>query len=292
MLKQVSKKLKALLLLGMAVILTGCANIEYSRVVYPTGEILDSITVTLDTQQITAANYNLTALTEIIRDDLSLYFLTNISTFKSESWICDDLTQEEKNDIQNNITYDANITNDKTQVIAYIYFKNRTAYTAYQTWLNPNYETELQEANTPTIVTGTFFNTQIITNNSVYAQYLQSSIANTINTKYFNTLGLGETFNLSDDITIMQSYGNADTSIDSNATSILLEGGIKMHVWEIDPTTTSQVLEFYYHTPNTPNWYLSALSIAVISVLIIYVNKILKGKYQNTDKIIFRTNQK
>jgi hypothetical protein len=69
------------------------------------------------------------------------------------------------------------------------------------------------------------------------------------------------------DLKLTQEYASPDLEVYSNADEIVVEDGLKMHHWSIDPNSLEFELEFYTVTPHTTSWYILALIISFLSIV-------------------------
>ncbi len=274
MLQFLQKYFKLFALVLFATMLTGCASIDYSRVVQKSGAVTDRVVVTLDLQKISTAGYNVNALLLNIQNDLELLYIANVREFVTQTLLSNQLTMEEKTAIAENIQSSVDITNDKTKVIATIEFKTKNAFDKYYDWLHaqqePSDDEEENEQKQPVeIVQNVYFTTYIQTSPNAYGDIVNGNLAPIFN-KYFATLALGQEFGLTD-LKLTQIYASPNQDLRSNAHFTETSQGLKIHYWNISPTGGEQQLKFYTYTPNTRMWYITALTVAVAFAFVLLV---------------------
>lgn len=283
MLTNLTKHLKLIILAVFAFILTGCAQMDYSRIVFANGRVQDRVVITLDTDKIKAAGYSTNSLLTVIQNDLELYFLSGVRSFKSESQSNINFTEEQKNLINNSILSSVDITADLKKVVATITFENNEVFDMYYTWQKQQNETPEEEPASNVIVKkGFYFNTYIQTSSTAYGDIINSFFYE----KYSTDLGLSQHFTLND-ISFSQIYASNNLALKSNALYTEVNSGIKFHYWQVNPLNNNQTLEFYAYSPQTTSWYVTALAISLLAVIIIFAYNLFNKKPQHKTKIDF-----
>lgn len=264
-------KLLLLLLVGFA--LTGCANIQYSRVIDADGAVTDRVVVELDLQQISAAGYNINNLIAQIEDDFELLYFGNVTNYLQSVQEDTTLTTTQKTQIANNISTNVATTQDKTKIVATIAFATSQTFEDYYDWVA--LQSEQEQTNNVQQLDGFLFTTYVQTSTNAFGNLQTGNLAS-VTTTYLQTLGLEQDFSLSD-ITLTQLYASPNTSLDSNADLITFENGLKVHMWTLDPIA-DQTLEFYTYYPNKPMWYLTAIMASVATAIVILIQGQLATK--------------
>ena len=272
-------KLKNLILcvfvLCITIMLTGCANVDYSRFVYPTGEITDRLVVELDVKKIHDAGVNVSVLVQNIKQDLENYYIQPIIDFKNE-YMHEEHTYEQKQYVNNGILHNVEVVGNY-RIAAEVTFKSISLFNLY--YGNDSDNLEGDSDGQIEFRQGTFVNRYVQSSQNAFAVLKTDAIKQLVE-KYKMLTSNQFTW---DDVTLTQVYASPDTDIKSNADVTEVSQGIKMHQWEIDPNNLDFNLEFYTVTPRTGPWYILALFITLLVTFIIY-NNIRSHKYKDEKK--------
>lgn len=287
MLQKLTRHLKLISLAVFAFILAGCAQIDYSRIVFANGRVQDRVVVSLETEQIQAAGFNTNALLSNIQNDLELFFLGPVRLFKSQSQTNANLTEEQKALINTSILSSVDITADLKKVVATITFEDATVFDMYYAWQKQQSGSSEEEetSSNVTVKKGFYFNTYVQSTSSAYGDIINGALA-PFYEKYATTIGLSQRFNLSD-VNFSQIYASSNLGLKSNAQFTEVNSGIKFHYWQIDPLQPNQKLEFYAYSPQTTSWYITALAISLLTVIIIFAYSRFSKKPEFKTKINF-----
>ena len=251
MLTKLKQNLKLLVLLIFGLALTGCANIQYNRIIDTDGKVTDRVVIELDLQALSSAGYNTNQLISSIENDLQLFYLANVTDYKTAVQNNVELSTEVKTQLLQNIETTVYTTVDHTKIVASITFATLEDFNAYYGWLDEQNPDSSEEENQVTQIDGYFFTTYVQASPNVFGN-LQTGNLSSITNYYLQTLNLEDHFSLND-VTLAQLYASPNTSLDSNATEITLENGLKVHMWTLDPLQDT-TLEFYNYSPNQWAW--------------------------------------
>ena len=257
------KLLISFCLIFMILILSGCANVSYNRVVTKDGVILDAVCVTLDESAITSKGYNVTTVKEDIKDRMWTYLNAIITDFQLRD---DGLDILEKLNVRQNMTPNV-IVKDNT-ILAYFKFNNYTVF-SYFYGLHLN-DDEVEDDN---IQKGFLFDKNITLGKTIFASEDARFIENEF-LAYFNS-----DYSLSD-VDYEYMFGSYENRIYSDADNIYKKDGVKYHKWYISPNKTDKEVCTYTLKLHTVNWYVVALITTgvflAISLIILAFQKLIK----------------
>lgn len=269
------KNLLSLIIVVFCVILFGgCASIDYSRGVYPEGKIVDRIVVEIDNSAFKYCMFSKTDMLTIIKVDFENYYIQPIEDFKTEFWASNH-TFSEKQKVQDGIITDVRIVNDT--VFCEVTYSSQEIFDLYYAQTSSSSESQDNDGSNVELREGVFVDKYVQSTNNAYAVLKTEFLQNLIKKYkgYFkNNYGLAN-------LKLTQEYASPDTTINSNATETeIVDGIMKMHYWEIDPNNLDFELEFYTVSPHTTSWYIVALVLSLLSILIV-VTILYKRKRAN-----------
>lgn len=263
-------KIKKILLLAFCLIIifftTGCASIEYTRAVNNNGEILDAVSVKLDNSKITSAGYNINEVKNYIETKMQNYLLAIKNSFIERD---DDLTSLEKNSVLNNIKY--GVTEKDNYIIASFVFNN---YSTFKYFYGLHLLTEDDDNSTKVqefLVTKTINSGKTIFS-SENAKFITNEFVS-----YFNN-----DFTIND-ANLIYTYGTSSNTLYSDATNKFYLDGINYHQWIIDDI--NQEITTYTLQANALNWYVLALALTFILLIILYLISIFKKNNKNNKNL-------
>ena len=267
-------KLKNLILVAVLTIftfiLTGCANVDYSRFINQNGEITDKLVIELDVKKINEAGIKTSFISEKIIDDLDSLYIQPIRNFK-DKYMHEDHTYEQKQLVNNGITYGLQMLGD-SKIVAEVKFSSIVTFNLYYGVDDSSQEEEELEFRE-----GTFVNKYVQSTQNAFAVLKTKQLKQLIK-KYENLFD--NKFLLNNDVKLTQVYASPNTDIKSNANATEITQGIKMHQWEIDCENLDFNLEFYTLTAKTGPWYILALFVTFLVVFVLYCN-IRSKKFKN-----------
>lgn len=249
------------ILILLATVLAGCANVDYSRFVYPTGEITDKLVVELDAEKIAAAHVSLSKVSEQILNDMETLYIQPVRDFKDE-YAHSTHTAEQKKLVSEGITYGFEMAGDR-KIVATISFSSIATFNLFY---NVSENTNKQE---PELREGTFINRYVQSSQNAFAVLKTKQLKQLVSR--YESMFDGN-FRLGTDVKLTQVYASPKTDIKSNAHETEISQGIKMHQWEISPENLDFALEFYTISAKTGSWYILALFITFLVVFVVYCN--------------------
>lgn len=258
------KKLLVFVFLSFAIILSGCAKVQYQHIFNADGTIVDSFVVELDEASLNAKNVNVSNLKFQIKDKMTYYMQIFINAFYSRD---DGLSREEKNSIFSNV--DTKIEENEKYIIARFTFKNATAFTYF-------YGYQLIDDTDDGIETteGTFYNTSVSSGKTIFS----SDVAKNVAEEFRTSETINNKFTL-DDVKFYYTFGTTHSKIHSNATYQFDENGVCYHQWALN-TIDDEIITFTLQ-PKPINWYILALSLTFILAVILYVISLFTRKKQS-----------
>ena len=288
--KKYFKKIFSLIfVLVLSVLLTGCANIEYYRVVDGYGFILEKLIIDIDKESLkntypVNTNQAINNLKTTIENEFK-DFEAKINKWKFDNFgiynklyteLCEDITIDSvvvihdggdikatlnlgfENEKMFYIFYGvAEITDENGDIVEYV-----PALNDYGPFL-AEFE-DVREEND-----GFFTYKYDVRNSKTIADALDAEtgdayylgLVDKYGDYFFNTYDLN-------DVLLYQVFGYPDDKLHSNADIEGKEGGINLFKWKID-ITANEDLEIYKIAANRHLWYIVAMVIAVVSVIMI-----------------------
>lgn len=257
------KKLLCLILLCTVFLFAGCATIEYDRIVLEDGTILDAVSVKLDNQKIENAGFNVNDAKEGVKTKMSNYLLQVVNTFKARE---DGLSSIEKYAVLNNLTY--SVTENNDYIIASIKFKNYNTF-KYFYGLHLVEDTDKNE---PDKVEEFLINKYVNTGKTIFSTDDAKYITNDFIAYFDNKFSL-------DDTNLSYVFGTSEDKLYSNANYQYSLNGINFHHWIINDI--NQEISTYTIVPKPVNWYLLALGLTFVLIVILYVISLFTKKKSN-----------
>ena len=257
------KKLLCLILLCTVFLFAGCATIEYDRIVLEDGTILDAVSVKLDNEKIENAGFNVNDAKEGVKTKMSNYLLQVVNTFKARE---DGLSSIEKYAVLNNLTY--SVTENNDYIIASIKFKNYNTF-KYFYGLHLVEDTDKNE---PDKVEEFLINKYVNTGKTIFSTDDAKYITNDFIAYFDNKFSL-------DDTNLSYVFGTSEDKLYSNANYQYSLNGINFHQWIINDI--NQEISTYTLVPKPVNWYLLALGLTFVLIVILYVISLFTKKKSN-----------
>lgn len=257
--KKLKKIFTCLVLMLVVIFASGCANVDYQRIVNNDGTIIDAVCVKLDEEKITTAGYNIATVTNEIKNKMTIYLQAMLMDFYDRD---DGLLTIEKITVTNNLT--AGVTNENGYIIASIKFKNYDAFRYY-------YGLHLiqEENDNANIVEEFLFNKNISTGKTIFsgadAKYFTNEFL-----AYFNN-----NFTI-EDATLSYVFGTPENKLHSDATKQYSSGGINYHQWIV--TDVNQEINTFTYQIKPINWYILALGLTLLFMLILFIISLFKKK--------------
>lgn len=256
------KKLKKLLLCFsfcfVIIFSCGCADIEYSRVAYENGVILDAVSVKLDTTKITNAGFNVTKVTNDVKIKMNQYLNAIINSFYNRD---DGLLDIEKIAVCNNLT--TKVVAQNSYIIASIEFRN---YNTFKYFYGLHLTEDSENDNENTIKTF-LFNKNLSTGKTIFAGQDAEFITNDFVT-YFNGNFNIENCNLS------YVFGTPESKIHSDANFTFTQDGVNYHQWILNSKDDTITTFTYQMKPI--NWYLLGLALTLVLILVLFIISLFK----------------
>lgn len=273
--KKLKKILLALVLVVIVIFSTGCASIQYQRIINEDGKIIDAVSVKLDTEKISSAGYNIEKVTEDVKNRMQNYLNQVINAFLNRE---DGLLEIEKYSVYNNVF--AVVTKQEDYIIASIEFKNYNTFKYfYGLHLNEDLESEDEE----NLVKTFLFNKNVSSGKTIFSGQDAEVITSDF-MSYFNN-----DFTL-DDCNLSYVFGTPENKIHSNATYTFTEGGINYHQWIL--TSKDDEISTYTYQMKPVNWYILALVLTVVLIVVLFIVSffIKKPKEEDINSIEIKDN--
>lgn len=261
------KKIFCLILLCSLILFTGCASVEYQRVVSSDGTILDAVSVKLDKEKITNAGFDFDSAKNGVKNKMNNYLLQIVNAFQTRS---DNLTLIEKFAVMNNLSY--SVLEQDDYIIAGIKFKNYNAFKYF-------YGLHLvEDSDDDTKVVEEFLvNKYITTGKTIYSSDDAQYITNDFLAYFDNKFTL-------DDAELSYVFGTSSDKLYSDATNHFSLSGINFHQWIIDDV--NQEINTYTLKANPINWYLLALALTLVLIIVLYIVSLFSKIKKKEEKLL------
>lgn len=244
---------------------TGCASIQYERVVNTDGTILDAVSVKLDKEKITNAGFNIETVTNDVKNKMNLYLNALVQSFYNRD---DGLLDIEKIAVYNNLTTGVSIQND--YIIASIKFRNYNSF-RYFYGLHLVEDTKDDE----TTIKGFLFNKNLSTGKTIFsgsdAEFITNEFMSYFNNKF--------TIN---DAKLSYVFGTPESKIHSDSNYEFSEDGINYHQWII--TNKNQEITTFTYQMKPVNWYILAIALTCVLIIVLFIISLFKRKDNNKIK--------
>ena len=273
----------------------GCANVEYYRAVDGTGKIIDKFVVTLDYKKINENKLNYNYIVDTVKQDLTK-FVKYVEDWQESAFVkYPDIQLAVMDGIK--ARYDEDSDNGKYSVS--LIFSDWTMFGLFYghtTIQNGEYEHVMNDV-------GPFIEEIINENESKedinlflykYSKLESDGIYNEIKNvevgdlgNYYNKYTTLTGLDL-DDIQISQSFAYPDDRIYSNADVIEHTGGMTWLNWDLNNKDEGFKMIIYKIAPKGVAWYILALIISAIFIVILIVVIAIKSRGKAYEKITRR----
>ena len=277
--------------------LCGCANIEYYRAVDATGIIVDKLVVTLDSQDINSKGLNYMYIRdEVVRDMTK--FVNAVESWKStafEEYPNVNMAVNENEGIK--VRYDETPKENKYSVT--VEFANWTMfglfygitnmiggeYQEFMTDVGPFISSIIDDVYTREDLNLFIYKTSKFDCNSIVSEIKELELPNLDNVynKYTNMTKLDI-----DDIEISQSFVYPDDRIYSNADVVEVLGGSTFLNWNLSNKDENFQMSIYKIVPKGISWYVLALIISAIVIIVLICIFRFKSSGKDEQKITRR----
>lgn len=254
------KKLALVFCFLLVSIISGCANIEYSRTINEKGNIIDAVAVTLDYEKIASAGYNTSEVETYIEQKMNTYLSVIISSFTNRD---DNLDKITKLTVLQNTT--SLVYKKDNVIVALLKFNNYGTFKYfYGLHLNENSNDNTQ------IEEGFLINKYVSTGKTIFAsedaQYIKNEFLIYFNDKFTEN-----------DASYEYTFGTIDDKLYSDADFTFSKDGVNYHQWIINSDNTNREIKTYNILVKPVNWYLTALiataGFIIISFIIVFIKK-------------------
>lgn len=242
--------------------LSGCATVQYERIVNTDGSIIDAVCVKLDENAITQNGFEIDEVKTHIKQKMNTYLNAFINSFLTRD---DNLTFFEKTAISNNVV--PNVIEENGIIVASLTFKNYSAFKYfYGLHLTENNEIDEDESN---IVETFLYNKNISTGKTIFSSEDAQFVTNEF-ISYFN-----DAFTLSD-VNLIYVFGTPEGKLHSDATNHYEIDGVKYHEWIV--TDINQEINTFTIEHKPVNYYILALILTAVLIVILFVIAFFKRK--------------
>ncbi|MBQ9791221.1 MAG: hypothetical protein IJW28_01410 [Clostridia bacterium] len=304
--KKYFKKIFSLIVvLMLSVILTGCANIEYYRVVDGYGFIMEKLVIDIDKEALkntypTNTNQAINNLKSELETDFKT-FEEKINKWKQDNFgaytklyseLVTDITIDKSVIIQNGGDIHATLTlGFKNEKMFYIFYgvaeitDENGDIVSYSPALNDYGPFLADFENVKEENDGFFTYKYDVRNSNTIADALDKDNGDEYYLGFVDKYGqyFFNTYDIND-VLLYQVFGYPDDKLHSNADMEGQEGGINLFKWKIDITADTE-LELYKLAANRHLWYIVAIAVALVSVMIISFNIKKNGSKEEVKKV-------
>jgi len=238
----------------------GCAKIQYQRVVYENGKILDAISVKLDTSKITEAGYNIEKVSSDVKSKMQQYLNALVNTFYNRD---DGLLDIEKIAVYNNLR--ALVTTQNDYIVASIEFNNYNTF-KYFYGLHLNEDTSSDNENK---VENFLFNKNISTGKTIFSGADAEFISNEFMAYFNNNFSI-------EDCELSYIFGTIENKLHSDADYTFTKEGVKYHQWILN--SKDDTISTYTYQMKPVNWYILGLILTAGLIVILFVISFIKIK--------------
>lgn len=286
------KKILSLIIIMCTIVLTGCANVGFSRMIDGNNALQDELIIELDKGKLESSGYSVIEVANKIESDF-----IGIKNYIEKTWIEQFNTDELAN------VYDmtkkgikVNVANNNKlhKVTLTITFSDLAVFGLFYGYStidnNHNYTKALEDVGpfVSKMLTADYSNENygwflykysLIKDNGIL-ENLEDFEVNGVNyyTNYSNYFS--DDFSL-DDLDISEIFYYPDDRIYSNADDKEVIGGITCLYWSLSDKNENFQMEIYKIAPRVISWYILAIVISVLFVIIaiaVIVYKTLKKK--------------
>jgi len=268
----------------------GCANVEFIRAVDPNNVIIDKLIVEVDESKINKSGVELKSVMDSINDDL-ISFRLSVEKWKSQF----DGYEIIKNVIGDGIHVDVSIIKNKASIaIEFANWQMFGLFYGYTEVEDYEYSKAMEDIGPfiDKILTEEYDNEQFGLFLIKYSIIRNSGIKGEIKDFVFNGTNYYDKYvNLTnnhyslDDIGISQIFAYPDDRIYNNADVSYVEGGMTFMQWNLNNKSDSFQMEIHKLIPKTIWWYVVALVLSAIFVIVITIVIMIKLKKQPIEKI-------
>lgn len=256
---KLKKILLTLLITFIMLLSTGCASIEYERVLNTDGTILDAVCVKLDNEKITTAGFNLETVKTEIKSKMNLYITAIIQSFYNRD---DGLLDIEKISVYNNIT--TTVTEKNDYIIASIKFRN---YNTFKYFYGLHLDNDDND-NTKTIEEF-LYNKNVSAGKTIFS----TSDAEFITNEFLCYFDNNFTINNAE---LLYSFGTPESKLHSDANYKFTHDGVYYHQWVLNDV--NQDITTYTYQMKPINWYILALILTFIFIIVLFIISLFQKK--------------
>ncbi len=271
------KFVSLIILFASIFLFAGCANIEYQRLVDDYGQILDKITIEVDSQKL-SSDVNVDHLVQNIESDLINYYIRPME-LRLLQYKLDYPT--DFHNLQSQIKI-GSVIHSVDEGIYKISVETLFANSKVMAYVYGHDSSEDADSNSPLLESKSFFIKKYEQRTDNVFGDITTIDLNGDNVYERYRTYVGEEYDASD-VTLTQIYGSTNSRMRTNADSTMEYNGFTCHLWEFNGADSSRELVFYYVTANTTGWYVLALIITAFStaiIVIVYYTRKKYGKYK------------
>lgn len=242
--------------------LSGCANVQFERIINTDGSIIDAVCVKLDENAITQNGFNIDTVKNDIKLKMNQYINAFFTSFQQRN---DNLSPLKKIDVNNKVT--ANVFEENGYIVASLSFKNYETFKYfYGLHLIESDETDEDDSN---VVETFLYNKNVSIGKTIFSTKDAEFITDDF-LSYFNNA-----FTLSD-AELSYVFGTPQGKLHSDATNEYEIDGVHYHEWIV--TDINQEILTYTIGHKPVNYYILALILTVVLIIILFVIAFFKRK--------------
>lgn len=240
---------------------TGCASVQYSRVINTDGSIVDAFCVKLDNEKIISAGVNPSDVKTKIANKMNLYLDALFDAFDNrESYYFD----MDKIVVRQNVS--RQIISQDDYILARLKFKNYTVFKYFY-----GFDDSASEDDSSQTLKTFLFNKNISTGKTIFAGDY-SNLINEFASMFDYAYGV-------EDVNFSYLFGTPQSKLHSDSTYCYEVDGVTYHEWVLD--SPDQEISTYTYQIKPVNWYILALILTACLILILVLISVVKKKKQN-----------
>lgn len=266
-----TKRISLVIVLILSILtLGGCASGGYVFTVLSNEQVLESFYIELDEDVITEGGY--------IYDDAETEVLNTFNSIISNliinfTDVDHGLTSLEDYTIEQRILEDIGYAEVEDNVVKVTFvFESIADYKLFY-----NYDESTASEPNVVIEDNIFF----IKTTTVTSNYFNGADTSSLATAFLDYFNDGTTIFTLEDIDFTHTYATADTHLHSNADRVYMYEGLKVHEWDIPNDNYSIEREFYEYSIVTVWWYLLALFLTFIFIIVMIITHFGQTVYES-----------
>ena len=241
--------------------LSGCAKVQYQRLISSDGKIIDAVSVKLDQQKIEASGFDIETVKNDVKIKMNIYINAIFNAFQNRD---DKLLEIEKIAVKNNVLAEVNET--ENCITASLTFKN---YSAFKYFYGLHLIEEDADSDSTKTTEQFLYNKTSNTGKTIFSGEDAKFVTDEFVAYFENKFSL-------DDVELSYVFATPEGKVHSNATYNYEIDGIHYHEWIVEDI--NQEITTFTVQVKPVNWYIVALLCTVGLIIILFVIAIINRK--------------